>query len=55
MKLLYGKMAIHLMILILIKSNFIDEEYAAKNNRSLDLSTNTSKCREVLGDIFSNV
>ncbi|MBS5822688.1 MAG: sugar nucleotide-binding protein [Clostridium argentinense] len=52
----YRKMAIHLNLdTDLIKSNFIDEEYAAKNNRSLDLSINTSKCREVLGDIFSNV
>ena len=52
----YRKMAAHLNLDVnLIKSDFIDEDYATKNNRSLDLSINTSKCRKLLGDIFSNV
>ncbi|ARC83800.1 rmlD substrate binding domain protein [Clostridium argentinense CDC 2741] len=52
----YRKMAAHLNLDVnLIKSDFIDEDYAAKNNRSLDLSINTSKCRKLLGNIFSNV
>ncbi len=49
-------MATHLNLDVnLIKSDFIDEDYAAKNNRSLDLSINTSKFRKLLGNIFSNV
>lgn len=52
----YRKMAAYLNLdANLIKSDFIDEDYATKNNRSLDLSLNTSKCREMLGNIFSNV
>lgn len=52
----YRKMAAHLNLDVnLIKDDFIDEDYAAKNNRSLDLSINTSKCRKLLGNIFSNV
>jgi len=52
----YRKMAAHLNLDVnLIKSDFIDEDYADKNNRSLDLSINTSKCRKLLGNISSNV
>ena len=51
----YRKMAIHLNLdTDLIKSNLLMKSMLLKNNRSLDLSINTSKCREVLGDIFSN-
>ncbi|GKX66495.1 sugar nucleotide-binding protein [Inconstantimicrobium mannanitabidum] len=39
----------------LIKSNSISAEYAEENGISMDQSIDTSKCRTLFGDIFSNV
>lgn len=38
----------------LIKSNSISVEYAIENGISIDQSIDTSKCRTLLGDVFSN-
>ena len=52
----YRKMAIKLNLdYKLIKGNTIEENFARENGFSLDESLDTSKCRALLGGIFTDV